>query len=194
MSGLFNDIQLPLLLKTTLSNHSLDQLSTLWAAMSKCKNNIKDGFRIENLSWRLWYKKSILEKRIDQCITKDIIINTPSTMSRSRSLPDLSILSQPTMLPQQPIITSQPTMLPQQPKTIHRKFYFHEDDSEANNDNDQLIFTKKKPSFEGNLDKPVSLLSNMLQSNNKYSPTKSTGLRRCTSRYYQLDQLISQSA
>jgi hypothetical protein len=32
------------------------QLSTIWNLFTKCKDNIENGRRLENLSWRLWYR------------------------------------------------------------------------------------------------------------------------------------------
>ncbi|KZT67984.1 hypothetical protein DAEQUDRAFT_766748 [Daedalea quercina L-15889] len=34
-----------------------DALSGLWALFTKCKESLKDGRRLENLSWRLWYRE-----------------------------------------------------------------------------------------------------------------------------------------
>ncbi|KAI0706990.1 hypothetical protein C8Q76DRAFT_696311 [Earliella scabrosa] len=34
-----------------------DALCTLWALFTKCKESLKDGRRLENISWRLWYRE-----------------------------------------------------------------------------------------------------------------------------------------
>ncbi|KAH9841999.1 uncharacterized protein C8Q71DRAFT_700263 [Rhodofomes roseus] len=34
-----------------------DALSGLWALFTKCKESLKDGRRLENISWRLWYRE-----------------------------------------------------------------------------------------------------------------------------------------
>ncbi|KAI0819287.1 hypothetical protein BC628DRAFT_1342326 [Trametes gibbosa] len=34
-----------------------DTLCTLWALFTKCKESLKDGRRLENISWRLWYRE-----------------------------------------------------------------------------------------------------------------------------------------
>ncbi|KAI8340921.1 hypothetical protein BC941DRAFT_468100 [Chlamydoabsidia padenii] len=49
----------------TFSCKNADQLSTLWAVFTKCKRNIRDGFRLENMSWRLWYREAVMRKRLN---------------------------------------------------------------------------------------------------------------------------------
>ncbi|KAH9847219.1 hypothetical protein C2E23DRAFT_523918 [Lenzites betulinus] len=34
-----------------------DTLCSLWALFTKCKESLKDGRRLENISWRLWYRE-----------------------------------------------------------------------------------------------------------------------------------------
>ncbi|OSX57581.1 hypothetical protein POSPLADRAFT_1095013, partial [Postia placenta MAD-698-R-SB12] len=34
-----------------------DALYSLWALFTKCKESLKDGRRLENISWRLWYRE-----------------------------------------------------------------------------------------------------------------------------------------
>ncbi|PCH39378.1 DUF1752-domain-containing protein, partial [Wolfiporia cocos MD-104 SS10] len=34
-----------------------DALYGLWALFTKCKESLKDGRRLENISWRLWYRE-----------------------------------------------------------------------------------------------------------------------------------------
>ncbi|OCH86481.1 DUF1752-domain-containing protein [Obba rivulosa] len=34
-----------------------DALCGLWALFTKCKESLKDGRRLENISWRLWYRE-----------------------------------------------------------------------------------------------------------------------------------------
>ncbi|TBU44324.1 hypothetical protein BD309DRAFT_43658 [Dichomitus squalens] len=34
-----------------------DALCSLWALFTKCKESLKDGRRLENISWRLWYRE-----------------------------------------------------------------------------------------------------------------------------------------
>ncbi|TFK27890.1 DUF1752-domain-containing protein, partial [Coprinopsis marcescibilis] len=37
-----------------------DALSGLWNLFSKCKESIENGRRLENISWRLWYREMML--------------------------------------------------------------------------------------------------------------------------------------
>ncbi|KAI8074630.1 hypothetical protein BC940DRAFT_288708 [Gongronella butleri] len=65
MSGTVMDMQLffaSLHDKTSFNYNNLDQLSSLWAAFTKCKRNLRDGFRLENMSWRLWYRETRLRR------------------------------------------------------------------------------------------------------------------------------------
>ncbi|KAK4050091.1 hypothetical protein OIV83_003662 [Microbotryomycetes sp. JL201] len=42
-----------------------DSLSELWAVFTKCKDNLHNGRRLENLSWRLWFDSSRRESSLD---------------------------------------------------------------------------------------------------------------------------------
>ncbi|KDQ52729.1 hypothetical protein JAAARDRAFT_110564, partial [Jaapia argillacea MUCL 33604] len=37
-----------------------DTLSNLWTLFTKCKESLQDGRRLENISWRLWYREMAL--------------------------------------------------------------------------------------------------------------------------------------
>ncbi|PFH48306.1 hypothetical protein AMATHDRAFT_91065, partial [Amanita thiersii Skay4041] len=34
-----------------------EALSSLWTLFTKCKESLQDGRRLENISWRLWYRE-----------------------------------------------------------------------------------------------------------------------------------------
>ncbi|KAH9970644.1 hypothetical protein BGW80DRAFT_1176016 [Lactifluus volemus] len=34
-----------------------DALSGLWSIFTRCKGSLQDGRRLENISWRLWYRQ-----------------------------------------------------------------------------------------------------------------------------------------
>ncbi|KAF9220412.1 DUF1752-domain-containing protein, partial [Gyrodon lividus] len=36
-----------------------DALSGLWMIFAKCKESLQDGRRLENISWRLWYRELV---------------------------------------------------------------------------------------------------------------------------------------
>ncbi|KAG2236461.1 hypothetical protein BDF21DRAFT_463040 [Thamnidium elegans] len=215
MSLLLSDIHLPMLIKSTLSEHSqyntlpwnnLDQLSCLWGVFTKCKKNIRDGFRLENLSWRLWYRQSVLQKKVEPKTSEDIEFTTEKKqLTRTRSLPDLSQWSH-----QKNVLQSHTSL------NITQKFYiptpsFELDDpldiedsssedswseEEEDDDEDSLTFTKKNMinglsvTNTSALSKPVSLLSDMLQSTDTVKEENNSGLRRCQSRYSRLDQFF----
>ncbi|KAI8646518.1 hypothetical protein BD408DRAFT_439919 [Parasitella parasitica] len=225
MSLMLSDIRLPLLIKSTLSeNHqykalpwnNLDQLSCLWAVFTKYKRNIQDGFRLENLSWRLWYRQSVLQKKIEPKTSEDIDFSTTNQdgnkqLTRARSLPDLSQWSQQKLL----LNSSDNTM------DVKQKFFItataddansldedkeqeeeEEEEEEMEPKQELLVFTKKTTKFNcfsssatSALSKPVSLLTDMLQrTESNVSLVTNSGLRRCQSRYCRLDQFFLNAA
>ncbi|KAF9493324.1 hypothetical protein BDN71DRAFT_1106339 [Pleurotus eryngii] len=40
----------------------VDNASSLWTLFSKCKGSLKDGERLENLSWRLWHRGMVVDR------------------------------------------------------------------------------------------------------------------------------------
>ncbi|KAG1139418.1 hypothetical protein G6F37_009911 [Rhizopus arrhizus] len=169
-----SEIHLPILITNHLSEHSLpwnnlDQLSSLWSIFTKYKSNIRDGFRLENLSWRLWYRQSVLQKKRKPNTVKDIdydsakITATTTNLKRTRSLPNIKQQQQHQQL-------------------MTRKFFIDE----------QPIKKKLILRRTSNLPKPVSLLSEMLSRTT--DTAKSSGLRRCQSRYCRLDQFFLNAA
>ncbi|OBZ83557.1 hypothetical protein A0J61_08395 [Choanephora cucurbitarum] len=59
-------LQLPVLSLAMPSAHNMDSmdaysLSCMWNIFSKCKNNLENGRRLENMSWRLWYRETTLK-------------------------------------------------------------------------------------------------------------------------------------
>ncbi|CAO3610049.1 unnamed protein product [Mucor hiemalis] len=47
-----------------LNDINTDNLSCMWTVFSKCKDNLENGRRLENMSWRLWYRESSLKESI----------------------------------------------------------------------------------------------------------------------------------
>ncbi|EPQ26105.1 uncharacterized protein PFL1_06313 [Pseudozyma flocculosa PF-1] len=43
-----------------LNDLDLDQLANLWNVFTKCKESLESGRRLENLSWRLWFREAHL--------------------------------------------------------------------------------------------------------------------------------------
>lgn len=77
-----------------------DRLSSLWTVFTKCAENLENGRRLENLSWRLWYRECQLceishsEKTVVTNDT-DVAVSTHRkresvTSSDDASMPDLS--------------------------------------------------------------------------------------------------------
>ncbi|KAI9020870.1 hypothetical protein CLU79DRAFT_719640 [Phycomyces nitens] len=66
-------LELPMLSLAMPNIHKLDSITTdslscMWTVFSKCKENLENGRRLENLSWRLWYRESaVVHDR--RCVT-----------------------------------------------------------------------------------------------------------------------------
>lgn len=201
MTMLLNDVHLPMLIQTTLSEspyksvpwNNLDQLSCLWGGnvtskasyaktkiltfffkivFTKCKKNIRDGFRLENLSWRLWYRQSVLQKKVEPKTCELDFSSREKSLHRTKSLPDLSQWSHQKKSFKKP---SQKFFI-----TVEQEESESEEEEEEPTEEVSLTFTKITTNA---LSKPVSLLSDMLVENN-------SGLRRCQSRYSRLDQFF----
>lgn len=174
---------------------------------TKCKKNIRDGFRLENLSWRLWYRQSVLHKKIEPHTSEDIDIFSTSTeerkqLTRTRSLPDLSQWSHQknTLLKHSSTTLSSGQITPSSSSTRgqQQKMFMIDDDEETESEfeledveEEEVIitFTKKIEDSSYCHDKSVSLLTDMLEEEQNNS-----GLRRCQSRYYRLDQYFASTA
>ncbi|KAI7883889.1 DUF1752-domain-containing protein [Lichtheimia hyalospora FSU 10163] len=65
-----------------LNEITSDDLSCMWTVFTKCKDNLENGRRLENLSWRLWYRESLIEK------AKEQHVRTPIPIQHSNSADD----------------------------------------------------------------------------------------------------------
>ncbi|KAF7732122.1 hypothetical protein EC973_006377 [Apophysomyces ossiformis] len=187
---------------------NLDELSSLWAVLTKCKRNLKDGCRLENLSWRIWYRHAIMMKQTAPNTASDLAMPTSVPLTRTRSLPTLCAPTIPDPSPSQENCSTERRSkfyidqsdseeeeeeefsdddewdMDSSNTASSSDFSFEEDDDNDDNDDDHLEFGKYKTSL---VSKPqISILSTMLQQN-----TPHRGLRRCQSRYHQLAQLVS---
>ncbi|KAI8140499.1 hypothetical protein BJV82DRAFT_622825 [Fennellomyces sp. T-0311] len=59
-----------------LNEITSDDLSCMWTVFTKCKDNLENGRRLENLSWRLWYRESLIEKAQEQHVRTPIPIQS----------------------------------------------------------------------------------------------------------------------
>ncbi|CAO3607552.1 unnamed protein product [Cunninghamella blakesleeana] len=106
---------------------TIDELSSMWNVFSKCKNSIENGRRLENLSWRLWYRESSSlhssSSSISSCSTFNSSINeTPSSLITTE---------------EKEVIPSQPLQSQQQQQQRKSKFFVDNSDSEdSENDED----------------------------------------------------------
>ncbi|KIK97464.1 hypothetical protein PAXRUDRAFT_824897 [Paxillus rubicundulus Ve08.2h10] len=62
-----------------------EALSSLWTIFTKCKESLQDGRRLENISWRLWYRELVLAQSTYQPLTPDSEIHC-SRPNGSRTL------------------------------------------------------------------------------------------------------------
>ncbi|KAI8986982.1 hypothetical protein BDB01DRAFT_784185 [Pilobolus umbonatus] len=73
-----------------LNDINADNLSCLWTVFSKCKENLENGRRLENMSWRLWYRESSLANTPtfnQQPISPIPIKSTNNSLSNSHGTP-----------------------------------------------------------------------------------------------------------
>ncbi|KAI0058744.1 hypothetical protein BV25DRAFT_1901966 [Artomyces pyxidatus] len=54
-----------------------DALSGLWTLFTKCKESLQDGRRLENISWRLWYRELASHNQCSRSSSPDIATPTP---------------------------------------------------------------------------------------------------------------------
>lgn len=71
--------------------HFIDIILLLTFSLSpvftKCKDNLENGRRLENLSWRLWYRESLIEKAKEQHVRTPIPIQQRRTTLPTRRQP-----------------------------------------------------------------------------------------------------------
>ncbi|CAO3590208.1 unnamed protein product [Absidia cylindrospora] len=122
-------------------------------AFTKCKRNIRDGFRLENMSWRLWYREAIIRKRLERdANATDLVLPAAIELQdtnisnkqlvRTRSLPSLSCQAQHirdscqttnTLINEEKMTLSAdvPTKIITTTITKRSKFYIDQDDSDV---------------------------------------------------------------
>jgi hypothetical protein len=99
-----------------LSQSSLNsEISAIWGVFTKCKDNLENGHRLENLSWRLWYRSCHPGKNDKNTNVNPICsLTTPMTTNfparKARSTNGDSAMSVPTreMREQQKMNVSMP--------------------------------------------------------------------------------------
>ncbi|KAI8137652.1 hypothetical protein BJV82DRAFT_336840 [Fennellomyces sp. T-0311] len=125
------DMQLVAYLHPTLPWNNLEELSSLWAVFTKCKRQLRNGFRLENMTWRLWYRQAVMQKQnapppaIISPSQEDIPVRS---LSRSQSLPDLRVprISKP----------SEPKPLRYEQPSSPTKFFIDDYDSSVEDDDE----------------------------------------------------------
>ncbi|EPX74759.1 DUF1752 family protein [Schizosaccharomyces octosporus yFS286] len=50
-----------------LGTLTADNLSCMWNVFTKCAENLENGRRLENLSWRLWYREAVMSEPGQSC-------------------------------------------------------------------------------------------------------------------------------
>ncbi|KAI7877111.1 hypothetical protein K492DRAFT_239385 [Lichtheimia hyalospora FSU 10163] len=121
----------------TLSRKTREDLVSLWIALSKCKRQLQYSLRLENMTWRLWYRQAIMNKKpvisspaISEPTSQELapIVSKPptKTLSRSRSSPTLSAQCSETAK------QSRPSCPPSSSAT--NKFYISDSEDEEDDD------------------------------------------------------------
>ncbi|KAI8365291.1 uncharacterized protein BYT42DRAFT_589477 [Radiomyces spectabilis] len=204
----FIEIQLPRLAgsytghASSLPSHYEQPLSSLLAVFNSCKRSIQDGFRLENLSWRLWYRQFILRTSTSSSAKLPHQIQLTSApksprLSRTRSLPSFK----PSW--SSPVAPSSSTVVPcaastvstvsiafspisaqplhsspahyhevASPSTKRSKKFFIDDDD--NEEQEPILSVKLQRRCSDDRRRPVSLLSTMLKQYNSTTTTTTT--------------------
>ncbi|CDS11930.1 hypothetical protein LRAMOSA04126 [Lichtheimia ramosa] len=122
----------------TLSRNTREDLVSLWIALSKCKRQLQYSLRLENMTWRLWYRQAIMNKKpvvsspaISEPTSQElvpIVSKQPTkTLSRSRSSPTLSAQCFETAKQSSP---SSPPPSSSSPSATNNKFYISDSEDE----------------------------------------------------------------
>ncbi|KAI8906316.1 hypothetical protein EDD86DRAFT_210370 [Gorgonomyces haynaldii] len=168
-----------------LANPEQD-ISAIWNVFTKCKDNLENGHRLENLSWRLWYRSCHNHKKETtlQPLTKPMVSDVPIrkvTSQPSASLPQFQAPVIPSTAPTRITkkkLSSSPrhaAMYLKRPATPKATFFVAEstdcDSDSALSDSDisdsdldesytpPPLFSKVKPGFQARVVTKRSLLS-----------------------------------
>jgi hypothetical protein len=115
---------------------------------SKCKDNLENGRRLENMSWRLWYRECTLKETIQKSIPIPIqntetntIIEKPLTPASFTKI--ISSLNENRLVvPQRPILSMtevpspNPIITSKQPPPRNSKFFIKEGESDVDDESD----------------------------------------------------------
>lgn len=66
---------------------SEDDLSRAWRVCSKVKDSLENGSRLENLSWRLWFRQHLLTEKSKQKSFRKLSLATARRLSANKNLP-----------------------------------------------------------------------------------------------------------
>ncbi|KAK9766255.1 hypothetical protein K7432_004798 [Basidiobolus ranarum] len=66
-----------------------DNLYSMWAVFAKCKENLLNGQRLENISWRLWFRQSTSEREFGR---KSTSVTGLEACSRSAPTPGSDLI------------------------------------------------------------------------------------------------------
>ncbi|KAG2229705.1 hypothetical protein INT48_004222 [Thamnidium elegans] len=122
-----------------LDENNTDNLSYMWTVFSKCKDSLENGRRLENMSWRLWYRESSLKRTAP--ISTPIPIQPPSTIIKESDKPLSSLKRIISSFKDNEIKIQAPKVQPTvkekimfekpQTKSSTSKFFINEDESDT---------------------------------------------------------------
>ncbi|KAI8065381.1 uncharacterized protein B0P05DRAFT_554111 [Gilbertella persicaria] len=99
-----------------LRDMNVDNLSYMWTVFSRCKNNLENGRRLENISWRMWYRQTSLKEKPSQptCLKEE---STEAFVQPKRLVSTRS--------------TADPPIQPILPVKRNSKFFINDDSDES---------------------------------------------------------------
>ncbi|EPZ32734.1 hypothetical protein O9G_000809 [Rozella allomycis CSF55] len=75
-----------------LSNSTSDEIKAMWTIITKAKDSIEYGHRLENLSWRLWYSSTIKGKSLTPSTSKSMLNIQDTIMSPKQVNDDRKVI------------------------------------------------------------------------------------------------------
>ncbi|CEP11934.1 hypothetical protein [Parasitella parasitica] len=114
---------------------SEDDLSKTWRVCSKVKDSLENGSRLENLSWRLWFRQHLLTEKSHRKSFRKLSLTTARRLSANKNLAlnEITVKSEPItgqqqqyqQLQQQQIIQQQQSMaMPVENQTLLETNFF----------------------------------------------------------------------
>ncbi|KAI9287771.1 hypothetical protein BC943DRAFT_318801 [Umbelopsis sp. AD052] len=139
-----------------LTLHSMDNsidVGDLWTVFTRCKNNLQYGRRLENMSWRLWYRQTTMGHITPDQSSQITEANVDSPVASFKEIVSTFGSSKDQLLPSKPASIAErkePTQLetpapsfPEHTSRIQGKFFIPSD-SESSDSEAEVVSTQHR--------------------------------------------------